>query len=57
MMLPGHRVCTQIQGFAEGESIVAPGGMELSLLSWGTGGTGTLNNGSCCRIIWESGHL
>lgn len=57
VMLPGHRVCTQIWGFAEGESIVAPGGMELSLLSWGTGGTGTLNNGSCCQIIWESGHL
>lgn len=32
LMPPGHWDCTQTWGFAEGESMVAPSGMELTLL-------------------------
>ena len=55
LMLPGHQDCAQTRGFAKGKSMVAAGGMELSLLGWGTGGVGTSSDGSCCQIIWDSG--
>lgn len=57
LMLTGHWDCTQTWAIAEGESVVAPGGMEPSPLRWGTGGVGTSSDGSCCQIIWESGRL